>query len=73
MTRQDLVRIYNLVQHCKVGYCIQYSSGKCEYDLVELGFNHGIYGWNWTAFFDPDTDTLYVSCYRNVPYCIKEK
>lgn len=73
MTRLVLTRIYNQVQHCKVGYCCQYSSGKSEYDLVELGFNHGLYGWNWTAFLDPETDTLYVSCYRNVPSYIKEK
>ena len=73
MTRQDLIRIYSMVSHCKVGYCCYQEDNKSQFSLVNLGCNSGIYGWNWSALLDPKTDTLYVSCYRNVPSCIVNK
>ena len=47
--------------------------GKSKYDLLKLGSNSGVYGWNWSAYLDPETNTLYISCYRNVPAYIREK
>ena len=73
LTRQDLLRIYRNYEHCKIGYCCYQDSGKSRYELKELGYNSGVYGWNWTIYADPATDTLYISCYRNVPNYIKEK
>lgn len=73
MTRQDLLRIYENFTHCKKGYCCYQEDNKCEYDLLELGYNTGIYGWNWTVYADTKTDTLYISCYRNVLSYIIEK
>ena len=61
MTRQDLVRIYDMVTHCKVGYCCYQKDGLSQFSLMNLGSNSGIYGWNWSALYDPKTDTLYVS------------
>ena len=72
-TRKDLVRWYGSFEHCKVGYCCVQNDGKSKYALVELGYNCGVYGWNWTAYADTETSTLYIDYYRNVPNYIKEK
>ena len=72
-TIKDLARWYRNVEHCKVGYCCYQDAGKSRYDMKELGYNSGVYGWNWTAYLDTETDTMYVSCYRNVPSYIREK
>ena len=72
-TNKDLLRWYNSFQHCKTGYGCYQESGKSKYDLLELGYNSGVYGWNWTAYADTETDTLYISYYRNVPSYIVEK
>jgi len=73
MNRKDMKRIYNAYSHCKIGYCCYQDDGKTRSELVELGYNTGVYGWNWTIYADNSTDTLYISCYRNVPACIIEK
>lgn len=72
-TNKDLKRWYDMADHCKRGYVCYQEDNKSKYDLIELGFNRGVYGWNWTAYLDPTTYTLYVSDYRNVPGYIKEK
>lgn len=73
MTNKELSRIYNGFAHCKRGYCCYQDDGISKWDLVELGHNSGVYGWNWTAYAHTASDTLYISCYRNVPSYIKEK
>ena len=73
MTRKDLVNFYGTCAHCKIGYCCYQDDNISKYDLKIVGHNSGIYGWNWTAYYYPKTDTLYISCYRNVPACIVEK
>lgn len=72
-TIKDLKRWYQNATHCRVGYCCEQESGKRKSELVELGYNAGVYGWNWTAYLDALTDTLYISSYRNVPAYIAEK
>lgn len=72
-TIKDLKRWYDVTTHCKTGYCCEQESGKSKWDLLKLGSNAGYYGWNWTAYLDTETDTLYVSYYRNVPAYIMEK
>ena len=73
LTRDDLWRYYKAYKHCKIGYCCYQDAGISKYDLLELGYNAGVYGWNWTIYADNRTDTLYISCYRNVPNYIAEK
>lgn len=73
MTRKELMNIYRQAAHCKIGYCCYQDAGISKYDLTELGYNSGVYGWNWTAYLDTTTNTLYISCYRNVPAAIVEK
>lgn len=73
MTVKELFRIYQQTTHCKRGYCCYQDDNKSKFDLVELGYNTGVYGWNWTAYLDTETDTLYISNYRNVPGYIVEK
>lgn len=72
-TRNDLRNWHRAFEHCKVGYVCYQDDGLSRSDLIELGFNRGVYGWNWTAYLHPRTNTLYVSCYRNVPSDIIEK
>ena len=72
-TREDLRRWYIYHDHCKLGYVCYQDDNLSRSELVELGYNSGVYGWNWTAYLHPETDTLYVSCYRNVPAYIREK
>lgn len=72
MTNKELKEIYDQVKHCKKGYCCQQQC-KNGMNLIEIGYNKGLYGWNWTAYLDQETSTLYVSNYRNVPNYIKEK
>lgn len=74
MTVKELIKVYDQVQHCKRGYCCeQMIINKGKADLIKLGENSGLYGWNWSAYLDLDTSTLYISNYRNVPNYIKEK
>lgn len=72
-TIKDLRRWYDYYTHCKTGYCCYQDDNKSRSQLVELGYNSGVYGWNWTAYADNTTDTLYVSYYRNVPAYICNK
>ena len=72
-TIKDLKRWHNSFTHCKKGYCCYQDDGLSSYQLIELGYNVGVYGWNWTAYADPKTDTLYISYYRNVPNYIYTK
>ena len=72
-TIKDLKRWYAAYKHCKIGYVCYQDDNISKWDLVELGFNRGVYGWNWTTYADNRTDTLYISSYRNVPNYIKAK
>ena len=72
-TIKDLARWYNCFEHCKMGYVCYQDDNLSRCELVELGYNCGVYGWNWTAYLYPKTNTMYVSYYRNVPSYIKEK
>ena len=73
LTVKDLKRHYQNHKHFKRGYCCYQDDSINKYDLVELGYNSGVYGWNWTLYLEPKTDTLYCSCYRNVPSYLTEK
>lgn len=73
LTRKDLAYYYRVFKHCKIGYCCYQDDNKSRWELREIGYNSGIYGWNWTLFVDDENDTLYISCYRNVPSYIVEK
>lgn len=72
-TREDLRRWYNSFENCVTGYACEYNAPCGKYALRELGYNSGVYGWNWTAYADYENDTLYISYYRNVPAYIKDK
>lgn len=65
MTRKELNNLKRQFKHIKEGYCCYQDDGKSKFELKELGYNSGIYGWNWTAYADFETDTLYISGYRN--------
>lgn len=71
MTRQEANRILNYAKrngcHYKRGYCCYQEDGVSKFDMVEIGSNSGIYGWNWTLYFNPKNLTYYLSCYRNAP------
>lgn len=71
MTRQEAKRIieYGLRNGAeyKRGYCCYQDDGVPKYELTEIGYNSGIYGWNWTLYYYPVTNTYYLSDYRNAP------
>lgn len=73
MTRSELKRFVDTCTHVKVGYCCFQDDGISKYDLKEIGYNHGVYGWNWTCYYHAETDTAYISCYRNVPSYIQNR
>lgn len=51
----------------KTGYCCYQEDNISKYDLIPLGYNTGVYGWNWTMYLNPSTKTIYISNYRNLP------
>ena len=72
LTRKDVAETYGTKTRC-VGY------GKLQKTLAaleargavtELGYNSGIYGWNWTAYLiqgtDKREDVILVTGYRNL-------
>ena len=65
MTRKELNRFANNCTTVKKGYCCYQEDGLSRRDLVEIGTNCGIYGWNWTCFYNMKSDTCYISGYRN--------
>lgn len=73
MTRKELVNFIGYCDHVKTGYCCYQDDGISKFDLKEVGTNNGAYGWNWTCYYYPATDTAYISNYRGVPACIKER
>ena len=51
----------------KHGYCCYQDDNISKYDLIKLGYNTGVYGWNWTIYLNPANKTIYISNYRNLP------
>lgn len=51
--------------HIKKGYCCYQEDGKSRHELLLIGNNGGIYGWNWSCYYCKENDTFYVSGYRN--------
>lgn len=49
------------------GYC-KYSNlpWNEKVDFMEIGSNYGIYGWNYTAYWNPFNKTLIIDGYRNM-------
>lgn len=51
------------------------AAGNCLPDASEmkargweyLGYNAGVYGWNWTAWLSKDHATVLMESYRNTP------
>ena len=52
-----------------------YATGNClppewvmeSYGWECLGYNAGVYGWNWTAWLSKDHTTVLMASYRNTP------
>lgn len=59
-TRKDINGMYRNVY--KVGYCDLQTLLR---NVREVGYNSGVYGWNWTAY-ELDADTVIVTGYRNL-------
>ena len=72
MTRKELNRIANeIVTHggrVIKGYCClqDFRVARNYHDpVIEIGTNTGVYGWNWTVYYSPDYNILFVDGYRN--------
>lgn len=66
VTRKEASRItygYKVI----TGYCCYQDLNLSQMDLIRIGENCGIYGWNWSLFLDPKTGIFFCSGYRNNP------
>lgn len=73
-TVKDLKLHYLATTHFKKGKaCFSNESYEIKERAIYIGSNSGIYGWNWSLYYDEETDTLYCECYRNVPTYLVEK
>ena len=45
--------------------CHTNDSSEAARRACKIGTNSGVHGWNWDAWYDWDTDTLWVDGYRN--------
>lgn len=63
-----LVKFRNYGYTIKTGYECYQNDNISIHDLIELGYNPGVYGWrNWTMYLNPTAKTIYISNYRNLP------
>lgn len=46
------------------GYCSLQNITKSDL-VIELGYNHGLYGWNWSAYLIKGTNAVLLNSYRN--------
>lgn len=71
LTRKEVKRLtngYNVYgpRYCsEYDYCKKYNINK--FDLVKIGYNAGVYGWNFSLYFDPKNNNYIISSYRNAP------
>ena len=72
LTRKDVSETYGTKTR-SVGYCeLQKTLTVLEARgvVTELGYNSGLYGWNWTAYLikgtDKREDVILVTGYRNL-------
>ena len=72
LTRKDVAETYGTKTR-SVGYCeLQRTLNVLEArgSVTKLGYNCGIYGWNWTAYLiqgtDKREDVIIVTGYRNL-------
>lgn len=56
-----------LIDNYKTGYCVYQNDGISKYDMLELGYNRGVYGWNFTLYYSPKNRTMYCNSYHNAP------
>ena len=74
MSNQELKQLWGTCRHVKRGYVCYQEDNLIPYrDLKLIGTNSGVYGWNWSLYYYPKTDTAYISSYRNVPNDIKTR
>lgn len=72
LTRKDVAETCGTKTRC-VGYCeLQKTLAVLEARgaVTKLGYNSGLYGWNWTAYLikgtDKREDVILVTGYRNL-------
>lgn len=67
LTRKDLKRWIRYADEMnlkiKKGYCCHQDHKDNDGELLCLGYNSGVYGWNWSLY--KDNKTLYIDGYRN--------
>lgn len=67
MTRKELKAFVSTCANVKKGYCCLQDDGHNKYEetIKKIGTNCGVYGWNWTLYYNTATDTAYIDGYRN--------
>ena len=51
----------------KTGYCCYQEDGISKFDMVFIGSNSGVYGWNWSLYYYARLNRYYLTYYRNTP------
>lgn len=71
MTRRELNLVKESVSWIggtiKTGYCClqDFRVDHPDLQFIEIGTNLGVYGWNWTAYYSPNYNVLFIDGYRN--------
>lgn len=69
LTRKEAKRIIGATKVYGPYYCSsqKYREAFPNYQLNEVGYNYGLYGWNWTLYYDVNNDAYIMDGYRNTP------
>ena len=65
ITRKDVESIGARI--IATGNCLPSASEMEALGWEYLGYNAGVYGWNWTAWLSKDRTTVLMGAYRNTP------
>ena len=65
ITRKDVESIGAKI--IATGNCLPTSAEMESRGWEYLGYNAGVYGWNWTAWLSKDHATVLMASYRNTP------
>lgn len=63
LTRKEAVNMCSIIFHVPYGA----DNSVLRWNAVKIGFNAGVYGWNWTVYTLEDFEGTLIEGYRNYP------
>lgn len=61
LTRKETIRLTNGLPLYKVDFIPN------KLHFKKLGYNHGVYGWNYSVYYNELDNNYYIEGYRNFP------